>query len=72
MESAVWGSPLAVDGKVYLCDEDGDVAIFAAGKELKLLDTHNMGSAMYCSPVLAHGTLYLMNREKLFAIGGKK
>jgi outer membrane protein assembly factor BamB len=28
MLSATWGSPLVVDGKVYIGDEDGDVAIF--------------------------------------------
>ena len=28
MLAACWGSPLIVDGKVYIGDEDGDVAIF--------------------------------------------
>ncbi len=28
MLSASWGSPLIVDGKVYIGDEDGDVAVF--------------------------------------------
>ena len=27
MFAAVWGSPLVVDGKVYLGDEDGDVVV---------------------------------------------
>ena len=26
--AAVWSSPMLVDGKVYMCDEDGEVAIF--------------------------------------------
>jgi outer membrane protein assembly factor BamB len=75
MEAAMWGSPLAVDGKVYICDEDGDVAIFKAEKEESAAEpiaTHNMGSAVYCSPVFANGTLYIMNRERLFAISDKK
>jgi len=71
MEAAMWGSPMIADNKVYLCDEDGDVAIFEAGKEMKLLATHNMGSASYCSPVLANGVLYIMTREKLFAVQEK-
>ena len=49
MESAVWGSPMAADGKIYLADEDGDVRIFAISKEMKKLspdDDHlNLGSA---------------------------
>jgi outer membrane protein assembly factor BamB len=28
MLAATWGSPLVVDGKVYIGDEDGDVAVF--------------------------------------------
>jgi hypothetical protein len=31
-----------------------------------------MGSASYCTPVFANGTLYVMTREKLYAIGEKK
>lgn len=74
MEAAMWGSPLAADGKIFLCDEDGDVAIFPAGKTLdeNKVITHNMGSASYCSPVYANGTLYIMTREKLYAISDKK
>jgi outer membrane protein assembly factor BamB len=72
MESAMWGSPLAVDGKIYVTDEDGDVRIFAVSKEMKKLspeDDHlNLGSASYCSPVFANGVLYLTDRERLFAI----
>jgi outer membrane protein assembly factor BamB len=68
MEAAVWGSAMLADGKLYLCDEDGDVAIFESGRELKEIATHNLGSPAYCSPVFANGVLYLMNREHLYAI----
>jgi outer membrane protein assembly factor BamB len=72
MLAAMWGSPLIVDGKVYICDEDGDVCIFELSKEKKLIAEHNLGAAVYCSPVFANGTLYLMNRDTLFAISEKK
>lgn len=71
MEAAMWGSPLAVDGKIYLCDEDGDVAIFnASGEETAAepIATHNMGSAVFSSPIYTNSVLYLMNRNRLFAI----
>ncbi len=72
MEAAVWGSAMLADSKLYLCDEDGDVAIFESGKTMKEIATHNLGSPTYCSPVFANGVLYLMNREHLFAIEEKK
>jgi hypothetical protein len=62
-------------GKVFLCNEAGDVNIYPLGKKFDPdndLITHNMGSASYCSPVYANGTLYIMTKEKLFAISEKK
>jgi outer membrane protein assembly factor BamB len=66
--AAVWGSPFAADGKVYLGDEDGDVAILAQGKKLKVLAEINMGSAVYTTPVAADGVLYISSRNHLWAL----
>jgi outer membrane protein assembly factor BamB len=68
--SAVWGSALVADGKVYIADEDGDVVILQTGKQEKVLATMNLGSAVYATAVPAHGTLFMNNRNTLFAIGG--
>jgi len=75
MESALWGSPMYADGKVYLADEDGDVRIFQASKDAPNKDQitakdkeHNLGSASYCSPVFVNGIMYLTTRDHLFAI----
>jgi outer membrane protein assembly factor BamB len=72
MFAAVWGSPLLVDGKLYLGDEDGDVVIMQAGKEKKVLAEINMGSSVYSSPVPANGALFISNRNQLFALAEKK
>ena len=66
--AAVWGSTLVVDGKVYLGDEDGDIVILQAGKEKKVLKELNMGSAVYGTMVPAHGSLFIKNRNQLYAI----
>jgi outer membrane protein assembly factor BamB len=72
MLAAIWGSPFVVDGKVYLGDEDGDIAVMAHGKEKKLIAEINMGSAVYATVVPVNGTLYLNNRSQLFAISATK
>jgi outer membrane protein assembly factor BamB len=69
--SAVWGSPMVIDGKVYLGDEDGDVLVMEAGKQEKPIATVNMGSNVYSTAVPANGTLFLTNRNQLFAIAQK-
>ena len=39
-----------------------------AGKTKKVLAQINMGSAVYATAVPAHGTLFLNNRNQLFAL----
>jgi outer membrane protein assembly factor BamB len=62
---------MVIDGKVYLGDEDGDVLIMEAGKQEKVIATIGMGSNVYSTPVPANGTLFLTNRNQLFAIAQK-
>ena len=47
MLAAVWASPVLVDGKVYLGDEDGDVVVLAHGKVKKILAENTLGSSVY-------------------------
>ena len=68
MLAAVWGSPLVAGGRVYLGDEDGDVTVLQAGKELKVVAENSMGSSVYSTPVPANGTLYIMSRSELYAL----
>jgi len=71
LTAAVWGSALVADGKIYLGTEDGDVLIMQAGKEKKVLGTFNMGTAVYGTAVPAHNTLFIMNRNQLYALAAK-
>ncbi|MGH7200170.1 MAG: PQQ-binding-like beta-propeller repeat protein, partial [Planctomycetaceae bacterium] len=52
MFAAAWGSPLIVDGKVYIGDEDGDVAIFKLSPEKSAAEPIreiSMGNSVYSS-----------------------
>jgi outer membrane protein assembly factor BamB len=71
MLAEVWGSPMVIGGNVYLGDEDGDIAILAAAKEKKLIGEMSLGSTVYSTAVAAHGTLFLTNRNQLWALAGK-
>ncbi len=68
IQSPVWGSPLLADGKVYLGDADGDVAVLKAGTEMKKISVIDMGDSVYSTPVPANGVLYIMTRAQLYAI----
>lgn len=66
--AAVWGSPFVADGKVYLGDEDGDVAILADAATKKVIREIHMPNSVYTTPVARDGVLFLTTRSKLYAI----
>jgi outer membrane protein assembly factor BamB len=67
--SAINCSPLALDGKLYVTTEDGDVLVFALAREKNLLRKTDMAAwPAGSSPVFANGTLYIATRGMLHAI----
>lgn len=68
MLAAVWGSPFVVDGMVMLGDEDGDLTVLKAGREMEVLAETGFGNVIYSTPIAANGTLYVMTRSHLYAI----
>ena len=74
MLAASWASPLIADGKVYIGDEDGDILIFKleVGEAINIIDEINLGSALYTTPIAANESIYIANRNRLFAIEAGK
>lgn len=84
--ASCWGTPLIADGRLFVADEDGDVAIFdlsADPAKAGLIDGPKgppfepakqieMGRSIYCNPVAANGVLYLTLSNQLFAIEAQK
>jgi outer membrane protein assembly factor BamB len=68
LKQAVWGSPMWIDGKVYLANNDGEVFIFLASKEKWLLNHIPMDGLIQSPPVAAHGVLYINTGNRLYAI----
>ena len=82
-KAAIWATPLIVDGKVYIADEDGEVAIFGLSADpevacrrlngqIQPLTEIPMDNYICCSPAFANGVLYIARRNRLFAIDGDK
>ncbi len=71
MLSGVWGSTLAVDGKVFLGNEDGTLTVFKAGGDkaevLAEISTVNY-SSIYSTPTFANGNMYLTDRTRLYSV----
>lgn len=67
-KSHIWGSTIAVDGKIFVGNEDGYLTVLSVDKEKKLLNEIDMGASMYSSPVAANGMLFLTTDTHLYAI----
>ncbi len=62
-------SPVAADGYLYLCGEDGDVFVVKSGPSFELLATNPMGERLMATPALSRGTVFIRGEKHLFAIG---
>ncbi len=71
MLAAAWGSPLIVEDKVYVGDEDGDITVFKLSKELEVLAENSMENSVYSTPVVANNTLFIANKDHVFAISSE-
>ena len=64
----IWSSPLIADGKVFLGTDAGDLYVFAASKELKILGKTKLESPISASPIAHNGVLYVMSQKYLYAV----
>ncbi len=64
--AAIWGSPMCVDGKVFLGDEDGDLVILQAGKTHKVLAVKIFPSSIYSTPTIANGKIFVTDRSRIY------
>jgi outer membrane protein assembly factor BamB len=62
-------SPVAVDGKIFFTNDDGETFVVAAGPEFKLLGVNRLNEQTLATPALVDGTWYFRTATKLLAIG---
>jgi outer membrane protein assembly factor BamB len=62
-------SPVAINGKLYIATEEGDVFVLKMGDKFQVLATNHMGDDMFiATPAVAGGSLYLRGRSALYCI----
>lgn len=61
-----YASPVAGDGKVYLASEKGLVTVLTADAQPQPGDTVDFGEAIFATPALADGRVYLRTASKLY------
>jgi outer membrane protein assembly factor BamB len=87
MKAHMWGSTMVADGKVYAGDEDGDFVVLAANKgkklpadkvkpggaenEAQVISETNLGAAVYGTPIVANGAIYVQSNTHLFSFSNE-
>ncbi len=67
----IWGSTLYVDGKIYIGNEEGELHILKAAKQLEKVAVIDFPGSLFATPVYANGTLYIQTMSQLYAFGVK-
>jgi len=62
-------SPVAVGGKVFFTNDQGDTFVLGPAPDFKLLHVNRIGEQTLASPALVDGRWYIRTAAHLFAIG---
>ena len=62
-------SPVAVDGKIFFTNDDGETFVLEAGPDFKLLHVNRLKEQVRASPALVDGRWYFRTEKHLIAIG---
>jgi outer membrane protein assembly factor BamB len=62
-------SPVAIDGKIFFTNDDGDTFVLRAGPKFELLHVNRMGEGILASPALVDGRWYIRTDRSLVAVG---
>jgi outer membrane protein assembly factor BamB len=62
-------SPVALDGKVFFTNDDGETFVLRAGPKFELLHVNRIGESTLASPALVDGRWYIRTDRNLVAIG---
>jgi outer membrane protein assembly factor BamB len=62
-------SPVAVNGKIFFTNDEGETFVLQAGRQFALLHTNTLGERTLASPALVDGVWYWRTAKRLIAIG---
>ena len=67
-----YSSPVAGDGKVYMVSDTGKAVVIAAGADWKVLQTNDLEEAVYATPAIGDGCLYIRTASRLYCFSGSR
>ncbi len=62
-------SPVSAEGRLYLANEDGMLAVLRAGKDWEMIADNEIGEPLFATPALAEGRIIVRGDKSLFCFG---
>lgn len=63
-----WASPVSDGDKIFAFSKDGQVPVFSAAKEFKLLAANQFDEGFHSTPAIADNAMFLRSRHHLYRI----
>ena len=61
-------SPIAADGRLYFCSEEGKTVVVATGREFKKLAENTLEDGFMASPAVSGKALILRTKSALYRV----
>jgi outer membrane protein assembly factor BamB len=62
-------SPVAAEGRLFLCSEEGKVSVLKAGSDWDVIHVNDLDEGCFATPALSGGHIYLRSSEALYRFG---
>lgn len=62
-------SPIAADGRLYFCSEEGKTVVVSTGREFKKLAENTLADGFMASPAVSGKALFLRTKSALYRVG---
>jgi hypothetical protein len=62
-------SPAAAEGKIFLVNEQGKVAVLEAGRDWDVLAVNDLDEGSFATPALSQGRIYVRTEDALWCFG---
>jgi outer membrane protein assembly factor BamB len=67
VEGSIFASPVAADGKLFILNEAGRLAVLQAGRDWRVLAANDLSANCYATPAIAEGVIVVRSERDLWA-----
>ena len=68
LNTEFYSSPIIAEGKIYLFSNDGNMYIFSANNDFKLLDSFETGEKTFATPAFTDGKIVVRTEKSIYCV----